>query len=72
MGRTTMANKKMLFVMFVDCDKQFKAHSTQFFTDSDCLGVADAWMSRSGDFCGDNDNRQIDRLITLPLRMRGG
>ena len=66
-----MANKKTLFVTFVDSDKRFKAHSSPF-TDSDGLvmltSCLDAEMSRSGNFRGDDDNRPI----TLPVRMRAG
>ena len=34
MGVAIMANKKTLFVTFVDCDKRFRAHSSQFVADS--------------------------------------
>ena len=60
MGVATMANKMTLFVTFVDRAKQFEAHSSQFFADFDSLV---AQMPRSGDFCGDHDNRQTDRQI---------
>ena len=39
MGVATMANKEMLFVMVMDRDKQFEAHTFKpvFFADSDWL-----------------------------------
>ena len=39
MGMATMAKKKTLFMTFVDHDKRFKAHSSQFFADSDRLDM---------------------------------
>ena len=37
MGVATMADKKMLFVTFVDRIQRFEAHSSQFVADSDWL-----------------------------------
>ena len=47
MGVATMANKRTLFVRFVDCDKRFKAHSRLIPTDWIRLRVAQ--MPRSQD-----------------------
>ena len=33
MGVATMANKKTLFVRFVDCAKRFEEHLTKLFAD---------------------------------------
>ena len=44
-----------LFVIIVDYAKQFKVHSSQFFADFDKL--LRLLMSRSGNFCGDDNGR---------------
>ena len=67
MGVATMANKKALFVTFMDRDKRFKviADFDRLVTLMSCL---DTQTSRSGDIRG--DNRWTDRPLALPLRMR--
>ena len=55
-GVATVANKKALFVMLVDCVPQFEASWSQFFTEFDWFIVL---MSRIDDFCA-NDNNNND------------
>ena len=47
--------------MLVGCAKGFEAYSSQFFTNFDKFVVlmsrSDAYISRSGDFCVDDDDR---------------
>ena len=50
MGVATMANKRTLFVTFVDCTKRFKAYSSQFVADStDLLRLRTAQVPRCQD-----------------------
>ena len=73
MGVAMMANKAMLFVTFVDRAKRFEAHSSQFFAVFNRLvtltSCFDAYMLRSGDFCGNSDNRKTD--YSTPAHARG-
>ena len=63
-----MANINTLFAMLLGCAKGFEAYRSQFFADFDrfvvLTSLSDAYISRSGDFCG--DDRQT-KPIALPL-----
>ena len=78
-GVATMANKKALFMTLVDCIPQFDAHWSHFFAEFDWFVVLtsrlDAYISRYGDFCAndnDNDNDNDTTDYFTPLRMRAG
>ena len=63
-GVATVANKKALFVTLVDRILRFDTYWSQFFAESDWFVVIkshlDAYISRNGDFCAnDNDDDTI-------------
>ena len=77
----TMANKETLFVTFMDRNKRFEAHSSQFFLliPTDWLHLRVAQNPRSQDLVifvvtttDRQTDRQTDKLITLPLCMHVG
>ena len=77
-GVAMVANKKALFVTLVYRIPRFDAHWSQFFAEFDWFIVItsrlDAYISRYGDFCA-NDNNDNDDDMTdyfTPLRMRTG
>ena len=64
-GVATVANKMALFVTLVDRIPRFDAHWSHFFAEFDWFVVLtsrlDAYISRYGDFCAnDNDNDDDD------------
>ena len=65
-GVATVANKKALFVTLVDRIPQFDAHWSQFFAEFDWLVMItsrlDAYISRYGDFCANDNDNTIDYL----------
>ena len=74
-GVATVANKKALFVTFVDRIPWFDAHWSQFFAKVDWFIVLksrlDAYISGYGNFCADDNNNDATDYFT-PLRMRVG
>ena len=60
----TVANKKALFVTLVDRIPRFDAHWSHFFAKFDWFIVLtsrlDAYISRYGGFCANNDNDNND------------
>ena len=75
-GVATVANKKALFVMLVDRIPRFDAHWSQFFAEFDWFVVItnrlDAYISRYGDFCANDNNDNDTTDYFTPLRMRAG
>ena len=74
MGVATMADKKTLFMTFVDRAQRFEAHSSQSLIPTDWLRLRVAQVPRCRDlaiFVVTTD-RRTDKPITLPLRMRAG
>ena len=70
-----MHEQKAQFVTLVDRIPQFEAHWSQFFAKFDWFVVImshlDAYISRYGDFCAnDNDDDTTDYFT--PLCMRAG
>ena len=59
-GVATMANKKALFVTLVDRTSRFDAYWSHFFAEFDWFVVLtsrlDAYISRYGDFCANDDD----------------
>ena len=79
-GVATVANKKALFVTLVDRIPRFDAHWSQFFAEFDWFVVItsrlDAYISRYGGFCANDNNNNNDNDDTTdyftPLRMHAG
>ena len=76
-GVATVANKKVLIVTLVDRISRFDTYWSQFFAEFDWFVVLmsrlDAYISRYGDFCANDNNDDDDTTdYFTPLRMRAG
>ena len=70
-----VANKKALFVKLVDRIPRFDTRWSQFFAEFDSffmiMSRLDAYISRYGDFCANNDNDDTTDYFTPCACARG-